>query len=387
MAADVIGTVFPYIVIVPPLVAVAARVIGARSLRRTFHAQIAANRLNTVTMICASVSVVVLVWFLIAGFIGNSLSNGNSPRDAMTVGVIAGVVTLVAAVFGYLFGDRFVLAALHAREVDRDTSDIAERQLLDVVREMAIAADLPGPRSHVIDDDRPNALATGRDPAHASIVVTRGLLREMDREQLQSVVAHEFAHVRNHDARLSLVLAVLGGAMVLFFEAVLRFFRGGSISSGGGCAGALAGIILTAVALAVAWSLRAAAGAVARALQASVSREREFLADATAVEIGRNPRGLRRALESMIDPDASWRTQARDDEEGQKEPVPGTRPRTSATDSGFRHLFFVDPSTLLDDESIRIFATHPSIHERLARLADLLRPVDPMEDSGAPPSA
>ena len=206
VVTDVVGLIFPWVVLAPPILAIAARHMGSRSQSRTFHAQIAANRANSLTAIAATVSVVVLVWFLIAAFFGAAA------EVAMGVGLGAGLATILVAALGYRFGDRFVLAALHAREVEPDPVDPREQELLDVVREMVIAANLPMPRIHVVDaDNRPNSFATGRNPDHASIAVTRGLLEKMDREQLQGIVAHEVAHIRNHDARLNLVLAVLGG--------------------------------------------------------------------------------------------------------------------------------------------------------------------------------
>ena len=131
---------------------------------------------------------------------------------------------LVASLFSYYAGDSLVLRVSGAKEVDAQ----AAPQLLNVVQEMAIAANVPMPKVYLIDDTAPNAFATGRDPQHASVAITTGLLQKLDREELQGVMAHELVHVRNFDIRFSLMVGVLVGSIALLADFFLRFtFWGG----------------------------------------------------------------------------------------------------------------------------------------------------------------
>ena len=166
---------------------------------------------------------------------------------------------------------------------------------MNVVREMAVAANVPMPAVYIIDDTAPNAFATGRDPAHASIAITTGLLEKLDREELQGVIGHELSHVRNFDIRFSLIVGVMVGAIAILADFFLRFtFWGGSPAgasnrdSGGN--GIQAVIIVVAIVLAI------LAPIISRFIQLAVSRQREYLADASSVELTRNPYGLERAL-------------------------------------------------------------------------------------------
>src|SRR5262249_15231140 len=156
-------------------------------------------------------------------------------------------------------------------------------QLMNVVREMAIAANVPMPKVYVIDDTAPNAFATGRDPAHASVAITTGLLQKLDRDELQGVLGHELSHVRNPDIPFSLVVGVMVGVIAILADFFLRFTFWGGVSgrsrdrdgSGGGAAAIIAVI---AIALAILAPL------ISRFIQLAVSRQREYLADASSVE-------------------------------------------------------------------------------------------------------
>ena len=164
---------------------------------------------------------------------------------------------------------------------------------MNIVREMAIAANIPMPAVYVIEDTAPNAFATGRDPKHASIAVTTGLLQKLDREELQGVIGHELSHVRNFDIRFALIVGVMVGAIAILADFFLRFtfWGGGRRSSnreGGG--GAQAIVFIVAIVLAI------LAPIISRLIQLAVNRQREYLADASAVELTRNPYGLERAL-------------------------------------------------------------------------------------------
>ena len=159
---------------------------------------------------------------------------------------------MLLSVGSYFAGDKLVLAASGAKEVTQE----AAPQLLNVVREITLAANVPMPKVYVIDDTAPNAFATGRDPKHASVAITTGLLQKLDREELQGVMAHELGHVRNYDIRFSLLVAVLVGSIALLADFFLRFtFWGGGRRGGGdrdrGGGGLAAILFIVAIVLAV----------------------------------------------------------------------------------------------------------------------------------------
>ena len=256
---------------------------------------------------------------------------------------VFGVVAIAWSVIGYYSGDRLVLAVSGARLVTHADAP----QLYTVVEEMTIAAGLPQvPAVYVIEDPAPNAFATGRDPKHASVAVTSGLLRMMDREELQGVVAHELSHVRNYDIRFATLVGILVGMIALIADFFLRwsFFsgmggRGRRDSGSGGDSNAI--FMVVAIALAILAPL------AAYAVQFAISRKREYLADATGVQLTRNPLGLARALNVIAgDPD-SLRTANR------------------AT----AHLYIANPLRgKKAKETAGLFDTHPPIQDRIAIL-------------------
>lgn len=256
---------------------------------------------------------------------------------------VFGIVAIAWSVIGYYTGDRLVLAVSGARQVTHDDAP----QLYNVVEEMTIAAGLPQvPAVYIIEDPAPNAFATGRDPKHASVAVTSGLLGMMDREELQGVVAHELSHVRNYDIRFATLVGILVGMIALVADFFLRFSffsgmggRGRRSSGSGGDSNAI--FMVVAIALAILAPL------AAYAVQFAISRKREYLADATGVQLTRNPLGLARALNVIAgDPD-SLRTANR------------------AT----AHLYIANPLRgKKAKETAGLFDTHPPIQERIAIL-------------------
>jgi heat shock protein HtpX len=224
---------------------------------------------------------------------------------------------------------------------------------------MSLAANIPMPKVYVIDDSAPNAFATGRDPKHASVAVTTGLLDKLDREELQGVLAHEMSHVRNLDIRFSLIVGVLVGSIALLSDFFLRFtfWGGGRRSSrdrngGGG---------LQAVMLVVALVLAVIAPIVARLVQLAVSRQREYLADSSSVELTRNPYGLERALAK----------------------ISSDREVLEVANRATQHLYFTNPIKKFEERSSGLFSTHPPIVQRINRIRDLTgeRPLDPQDVS------
>lgn len=303
----------------------------------TFRAQQSANRRNSVLL-------AILVTLLLAGLgyaIGYALSASSAGGIAATV--IAFGLGVLTSMGSYFAGDRLVLAASNAKPADANTAP----QLVNVVQEMAIAAAIPMPAVYLIDDTAPNAFATGRDPKHASIAITTGLLEKLDREELQGVIGHELSHVRNLDIRFSLLVGVLVGSVALLSYFFLRFtiFGGGQRSrddnrSGGG---------LQAIMFVVAIVLAILAPIAARMVQLAVSRQREYLADASSVELTRNPAGLQRALAKIAT---------------DKEVLEVANPAT-------QHLYFTNPIKKFEARSSSMFSTHPSIVDRINRLRSL----------------
>jgi len=215
---------------------------------------------------------------------------------------------------------------------------------------MAIAAGLPMPRVYVIDDPAPNAFATGRDPQHAAVTITTGLRSKLTRDELQGVIAHEMSHVRNYDIRLMLLMAVLVGTVVMLadlFWQILRFSPGGGRRSRDGDKGG--GGILALVLIIVAVLLALIAPILAQIIQLAVSRQREFLADASGVELTRNPLGLANALRK-IDADPH---------------------DLQVANRGTAHLYIANPIKKFEARAHTAFASHPPIKERIRRLEAL----------------
>jgi len=313
----------------------------------TFYAQQSANRRNSVIL---ALAVVVLLGIL--GFaIGYALTG--DPVGAVGTTIVALVVGILMSIGSYFAGDKLVLAASGAKPVDETTAP----QLMNVVREMTIAANVPMPRVYLIEDTAPNAFATGRDPKHASVAITTGLLQKLDREELQGVIGHELAHVRNLDIRFTLLVGVMVGSIALLSDFFLRFtFWGGGRrsrdrDSGGG--GLQAVLFVVAIVLAV------VAPIAARLVQLAVSRQREYLADASSVELTRNPAGLERALAKIAT----------------------DREVLEVANRATQHLYFTNPIKKFEERSNSMFATHPAIVDRINRLRELTgeRPLDPAD--------
>ena len=217
-------------------------------------------------------------------------------------------------------------------------------QLHNVVEEVAIAAGLPKPKVYIIEDPAPNAFATGRNPENSAVAVTTGLLNMMNRNELQGVIAHEMAHIRNYDVLLMTIVAIVGGLIVLFRDLFFRylfFFGGRRDERRRGDSNFI--FLIIAIVLAI------IAPILVFLIRAAISREREYLADATGAEIIRDPEALASALEKIANNKLKLRT------------------ASEAT----AHLFITNPF-LKDRLNIQeLFATHPPIHKRIARLRQL----------------
>jgi heat shock protein HtpX len=301
----------------------------------TFYDQIAANRRSSFLLTGLVVVLLGLLGFAIGYAVSGSPEGGVlTTAGAVVLGTLAGVGTYVA-------GDSLVLTVSGAHEVDETQSP----QLMNVVREMAIAANVPMPRVYVIDDTAPNAFATGRDPAHASVAATTGLLEKLDREELQGVIGHELSHVRNFDIRFSLVVGVMVGVIAMLADFFLRFtFWGGGRSRDRDSGGGAQAIIFVA-----AFILAILAPLISRFIQLAVSRQREYLADASAVEITRNPYGLERALAK----------------------ISADQEVLEVANRGTQHMYFTNPIKKFESRSSSLMSTHPRIIDRINRLRQL----------------
>ncbi len=281
----------------------------------------------------------------------------NSIKTVLLLGLMTGLILGIGQLFGgpqgmaialvfslllnfgsYWFSDKIVLAMYRAREV----SEAEAPELYQIVHNVALRAHLPMPRLYIVPSESPNAFATGRNPEHAVVAVTDGILRILNREELEGVLAHELSHVGNRDILVSSIAAALAGAIMMLAN-MARFaaFFGGvgrdrDENGGGGILGLLFMSILAPIA--------------AMLIQMAISRSREYMADSTGARTVGNPLGLASALEKL---------------ERAKEVVPmDARPETA-------HMFIVNP--LSGGALLSLFSTHPPIEERIRRLRAMAR--------------
>lgn len=246
------------------------------------------------------------------------------------------IFSTLMSVGSYWYSDKIVLAISGAREIDHDSA----RELYHLVENLCITAGLPVPKIYIIDDTAPNAFATGRDPEHAVIAVTTGILQKLDKTELEGVLAHELSHIGNRDILFSTIVVVLVGFITLLADWFWRasFFGGRRRDKEGGGAIFIIAIVLTIL-----------APIVATLMQLAISRKREFLADADGALLTRYPEGLARALEKIS---------------ADTEPLEVANKATA-------HMYIVNP--LKNNGNGRswfanLFSTHPPIEERVAAL-------------------
>jgi heat shock protein HtpX len=263
--------------------------------------------------------------------------------------IVAVILAIVLSLSSYFYGDRAVLASTHAKAVTPEQ----EPRLHNIVEGIAIAAGVPKPAVYVVPEQAPNAFATGRDPEHASIAVTQGLLDMMNRVELEGVIGHEMSHVLDRDILIGTVVATVVGAAVLMSEIFMRSWfwggggRGRRDSSGGNTAGGIA-LILFAVGIV----LLIIAPLAGQLIKMSVSRNREYLADAEGVQLTRYPPGLISALEKI-----------------------GAAPHAMrSANNATAHLWLDQPSRIPGEQTSKmekLFSTHPPIQERIKRLQEM----------------
>jgi heat shock protein HtpX len=303
------------------------------------------NRRNTLILLAVLTVLAALFGYLVGWMV--QIEAGDPVASVSSFGVVAAGALAIASIgwsgLSLAFGNRLVNAMSEAREITKDDAP----QLFNVVEEMSIAAGVPMPKVRIMETDALNAFATGTSTSNASIAVTRGLLDQLNRDELQGVVAHEMAHIANLDTRYMTVVVVTVGLIALIADITLRsmawgrFGRSRSSSDRRGGGNAILIILLLVVAI--------VAPLAARAVQMAVSRQREYLADATSVRFTRNPNGLISALTKLTAAAA---------------PFPGVSRAT-------QHLFIVNPIQTFTSKSSALMATHPDIADRIARLRNL----------------
>ncbi|MHC4982830.1 MAG: M48 family metallopeptidase [Planctomycetota bacterium] len=305
----------------------------------TFHTLIAKNRRNSF----------LLIFFFILFFVGIGLLigavwGGGEMTFAWTVAIVAAVIAFILTMLSYYGGSSALLGLSKAREIKKAD----DPQLFNVVEELCLAAGVPMPKVYLIDDTAMNAFATGRNPRHASVAITTGLRQRLKRDQLQGVMAHELSHIRHYDILYAMLMAVMVGVLVMLCDVFLRSLwfgagtrrRRGKQQQGGG-----AQVILLIVAIVLA----IIAPILARIIHMALSRQREYLADAGAVELTRNPDGLAGALARLAG-----------DEEVLEVANRATAP-----------LYIVHPIKKFEKRASSILSTHPPIKDRIERLMSL----------------
>ena len=288
----------------------------------SFREHQAANRRKTwLLLVLMFVAVIAVIWA-----VGNLLG-----MNASWLVPVAVAISLIGVWLSYWNSDKLVLRMTGAHVISHEDAP----QLYNVVEEVCLAAGLPMPKVAIVDDEAPNAFATGRDPEHAVIAFTTGILRVMDRDQLQGVAAHEMAHVGNRDTLVMAVAASTAGLLAVIADMGARMAIFGRRDSNGNPVGLIISIVILIL-----------APIAALLIKAAVSRKREALADATAVAFTRNPNGLRRALEEL----------ARDNTV--------VHQRSTAV----AHVWIESP---LDGKQRSMFDTHPPLTERIALLKQM----------------
>ncbi len=279
----------------------------------------------------------IAVFFVIIGFLGYAF--GLYFGSVFVGTYVAIAISMIMALIGYYAGDSIILGMSHAVEAERKKYP----HLVNTVEGLSIASGIPTPKIYIIEDSAINAFATGRDPKHASVTVTTGAIERLKRDELEGVLAHELAHIRNYDIRMMMLVVVLVGIIALLSDMFLRsvFYSKGRKSSSRGGGAIMLIIVVVGLVLAILSPL------IAQLIKLAVSRQREFLADADGALTSRNPDGLARALIKI---------------KNDKEPL------VEAANKATAHLFIENPLRAFGGKINYLFYTHPPIDERIKRL-------------------
>lgn len=293
------------------------------------YTEIGANKRNSIILLT-----IFLIFVIALGWVFSRALNNPA------IVPIAVLVSIAMSVGSYWYSDKIVLTMSRAKEIQHNENP----ELYHILENLCITAGLPMPKFYMIDDSAPNAFATGRDPQHAVVVVTSGLLGKLNKTELEGVIAHELSHIGNYDIRLSTLIVVLVGIIALMSDFFMRYLwwggghRGRDNDRGGGQ--------LQAILLVVGIILAIVSPIIATLMQLAISRKREYLADASGALLTRYPEGLASALEKI-----SMDT----------EPLEVANKATA-------HLYIANPLKDRPSWLNSLFNTHPPIEERVARL-------------------
>lgn len=292
------------------------------------YKQIASNKKRSIALI----SIVLIIVIGVVGLYSYAV------RGDFVLPLIAAIFVIPSSLIGYYSGDKIALAANSAKEIPKESAT----QLHNIVENLAITAGLPKPKIYFIDSPALNAFATGRDPQHASIAVTRGLVQQLDRSELEGVLAHELAHVKNYDIRFATLVAIFVGFLVILSDLFMRAtFFGGMRGRNNRNSDNKLGAILAIVGLV----LLIVSPIIAKLIQLAISRQREFLADSAGSLLTRYPEGLASALEKI-----------------------SSGPPLKTAGRATAHLFIANP---FKKKGLgNLFATHPPMQERIKRLRE-----------------
>lgn len=300
-----------------------------------FYERQTANKINSVLLagFCAGLLILV-VYFIGIAWLGSPLAGL----------ILGGAVAVFLTIISYFAGGSIIMAVSGAKEI----THMENPRLFNVVEEMSIAGGVPMPRVFIINDSAPNAFATGRNPKKSAVAITTGLLDKLNRDELQGVMAHEVSHIKNYDILFAMLMGIMVGVIAMlcdFFRRSAFSFRGyrGRTSNRKGGGGAQALIFIIALILSI------VAPIIAKLIQLAVSRQREYLADASAAEITRNPLGLASALQKISN---------------DKEVL-------EVANRATQHLYIVNPIKPFEERAAFLFSTHPPIQERVKRLKEM----------------
>lgn len=291
--------------------------------------QIDSNKRKTVFLIMLFIAIIVGLGYFLGVYMGYGY-------EIMGVAIL---LSFIMTLTSYFAGDKIALATTGAKQIKKSDNPYVYR----LVENLCITAGIQVPKVYMINSPAMNAFATGRDPGHASVALTTGIVEKLENEELEGVIAHELSHIKNYDIRLMMIVVVLVGAIALlsdmFFR--MRFLGGGDNRRNGG--GQIGGIIVL-----VGFALLILSPLIAQLIKLAISRKREFLADASGALLTRYPEGLARALEKIS---------------SSKEALPHASAATA-------HLFISNP--FKKKQISGLFSTHPPIGERISRLREML---------------
>jgi heat shock protein HtpX len=305
------------------------------------YEQIASNRAKTVFIIIGFIVFITAIGFAVGYYV--DYRYGINRSNSILFMVFALILATIMSFSSYYYSDKIVLSLTRARPISREENP----RIYYMVEGLAIAAGLPMPKIYAIEDEGMNAFATGRNPKNSVVVFTRGLLNNLDDEELKGVISHELSHIKNYDILLGTIVVILVGMVTIISNIILRSFifggrgRRSSRSSGGG--------IITLIFLVVGIALLILSPIIATLIRLAISRNREFLADSTGALVSRYPAGLANALRKI-----------------------SSHSEVKTANSATAHLFIANPIGSKSKAFFsNLFNTHPPTEERIRRLESM----------------